>query len=218
MKLFNKILLTILLLTITSEVPAYFFWYIPKFGKHPADRTFKFTPKPENYSSLLRLKQKAISVRNFVKNNNYNGIHCFLIDMKIPSGKKRFFVYDLYKDTVEMAGLVAHGCGSAKGKDELVFSNSPNSNCTSLGKYKIGIRYMGRFGLAYKLYGLDDSNSKAFERFVVLHAYPLVPNDEVVPFPICESLGCPMVAPAFLQELKCIIDHSEKPILLWIYY
>jgi len=138
--------------------------------------------------------------------------------MRLPSGKKRFFVYDLERDSVEIAGLVTHGSGSEGESDELVFSNTPNSYCTSLGKYKIGNGYNGRFGLAYKLYGLDKTNSKAFDRFVVLHAHECVPNDEIAPLSICLSQGCPTVSPAFLTQLKTCIDQSEKPILLWIYY
>ncbi len=117
-----------------------------------------------------------------------------------------------------MAGLVAHGSGSDNGGDELHFSDIPNSNCTSLGKYKIGNPYYGKFGLAYKLYGLDETNSKVFDRFVVLHAHPCVPNEEVAPLPICESWGCPTIAPAFLTAIKKYIDNSVQPILLWIYY
>jgi hypothetical protein len=138
--------------------------------------------------------------------------------MRIPSGQKRFFVYDLLEDTVLAAGLVTHGSGSDKGSADLYFSNTPNSNCTSLGKYKVGKPYTGKFGLAYKLYGLEASNSKAFERAVVLHAHACVPNDEVDPVTICESWGCPTVAPAFLNVLKGYIDHAEQPVLLWIYY
>ena len=138
--------------------------------------------------------------------------------MRIPSGKKRFFVYNLEKDSVEAAGLVAHGSGSYKGTSELFFSNKPNSNCTSLGKYKIGGSYNGKFGLAFKLYGLDNTNSNAFERFVVLHAHSCVPEEEVNPLPICESWGCPTVSPTFLTTLKEYIDSANKPILLWIYY
>ena len=138
--------------------------------------------------------------------------------MKIPSGKKRFFVYNIEKDSVETAGLVTHGSGSDKETDELYFSNIPNSNCTSLGRYKIGGSYNGKFGSAFKLYGLDKTNSKAFERFVVLHAHSCVPEGEVDPLPICESWGCPTVSPTFLTALKKYIDKADKAIILWIYY
>ncbi len=116
-----------------------------------------------------------------------------------------------------MAALVTHGSGSERGGDSLYFSNVPGSSCSSLGKYKIGHAYQGKFGLAYKLYGLDASNSKAFERFVVLHGHDCVPNDEVYPIGICESLGCPTVAPAFLLSLQKILDASSAPVLLHIF-
>jgi hypothetical protein len=85
-----------------------------------------------------------------------------------------------------------------------------------LGKYKIGIPYQGRFGLAYKLYGLEKTNNKAFERYVVLHSHDCVPNTEVAD-EICQSDGCPTISPSYLQYLKPIIDESKKPVLLWIY-
>ena len=195
----------------------YFFWYKPKFTVEKGGYPFA-VKKNDNNPAVLRLKQKAGLLAAYANENNFNTTRCFLVDMKIASGKKRFFVYNLQKDSIEMAGLVAHGSGSDKGTDELFFSNTPNSNCTSLGKYRIGKSYMGTFGLAYKLYGLDNTNSKAFDRFVVLHAHSCVPNEDVDPVPICESWGCPTVAPAFLSELKTVIDKSAKPVLLWIYY
>ncbi len=138
--------------------------------------------------------------------------------MRSPSGKNRFFVYNLTKDSVEIAGLVTHGSGSDNGADELTFSNVKNSNCTSIGKYKVGSSYTGSYGLAYKLYGLDKTNSNAFDRFVVLHSHACVPNEEVYPLPICVSLGCPTVSPSFLTRLKEYLDESQRPILLWVYY
>lgn len=218
MKLFIKLSLSALLMIAATSALAYFFWYKPKFKKNPATRDFYFKKADENNTTVLRLKQKALLARDFLKENNYNNTRCFFVDMRVAAGRKRFFVYNLHKDSIESAGLVAHGSGSDKGADELSFSNTPNSNATSIGKYRIGKPYFGKFGLAYKLYGLDASNNKAFDRFVVLHAHSCVPNDDVAPLPICESWGCPTVAPAFLTVLKKYIDDSGKPMLLWIYY
>ena len=168
--------------------------------------------------TLLRLHKKALLAIDYVAAQNFNEERCFLIDMRIASGEKRFFVYNLQEDSVEIAGLVTHGSGINNPSNNPVFSNTPNSNCTSLGRYRIGKPYQGKFGLAYKLYGLDKTNSKVFERFVVLHSHACVPNDEVAPQPICESWGCPTVAPAFFKQLQSCLDASAKPVLLWIYY
>jgi hypothetical protein len=66
----------------------------------------------------------------------------------------------------------------------------------------IGAPYTGRFGRAYKLHGLGSSNSQAFRRNIVLHSYFYVPEAETDPYPICNSLVCPMVSPGFLQQTK----------------
>ncbi|MBK7884475.1 MAG: murein L,D-transpeptidase catalytic domain family protein [Chitinophagaceae bacterium] len=138
--------------------------------------------------------------------------------MKLSSGSNRFFVYDLKKDSILARGLVAHGSGSDNGGKELVFSNTISSYSTSLGKYKIGNSYDGKFGLAYKLHGLDKTNSNAFNRFVVLHSHSCIPQNEVAPLEICRSWGCPTVSPAFLSTLKMYLDKPGKPVLLQIFY
>ena len=168
-----------------------------------------------NYPSV---KSHALKLKSYLNKQSYNEEICFLIDMKIPPGKNRFFVYDLKKDSVVDKGLVTHGGGSQTATDTLRFSNVPNSNATSIGKYKIGNEYNGKFGTAFKLNGLDKTNSEAYNRFVVLHAHACVPVKEVYPALICTSLGCPTVSPPFLERLKAYINQSDKPVLLWIYY
>jgi hypothetical protein len=166
---------------------------------------------------LERLNGFSNNIKTFAAQHGYNSRYSFIVDMRLPSGSKRFFIYDLKKDSVLDAGLVAHGSGSDVG-DSLHFSNVPESQCTSLGKYKIGNAYNGKFGLAYKLYGLDNTNSNALARFVVLHSHSCVPSAAVSPQKICESWGCPTVAPSFLLTLKSYLDKTEQPMLLSIFY
>lgn len=146
----------------------------------------------------------------------YNNSVFFLVDMNIHSGKKRFFVVDMNTDSILAAGLVAHGACGMFFSATASFSNEPNYYCSSLGRYKIGNKYAGRFGPAYKLYGLDSSNSNAYKRNVVLHSYYEVPDKEIYPGRVCNSQGCPMVSKNFLKQLALYIDASKKPILLWI--
>ncbi len=171
-----------------------------------------------NSEVASRMKEKAAFAKEFVDQNGFDVSYCFMIDMRLPSGKNRFFVYNLLKDSLEAAGLVTHGKGSESQSGELVFSNTPNSNCTSLGKYKIGNSYNGNFGLSYKLLGLDKTNSRALDRAVVLHSYFGVPHSEVYPASISLSEGCPAVSTTFFAQLKGYMDESQEPILLWIYY
>ncbi|MEP7237642.1 MAG: murein L,D-transpeptidase catalytic domain-containing protein [Ferruginibacter sp.] len=206
-----------MLFTITAF--GYFLWGSTNLNFHVVDSTISFAATEISKTETMnRLKIKALTAKNYAIEHGYDASHCFLIDMRIPSGKNRFFVYNLEEDSVETAGLVTHGKGSENELGSLIFSNTPNSNCTSLGKYKIGRSYQGNFGLSYKLMGLDKTNSKAFGRSVVLHSYCGVPKDEVYPNLICLSEGCPAVSPAFFTQLKTYMDESKEPILLWIYY
>lgn len=201
---------------VIAALSLYFFPAL-KVAKPKPSHTSRQTShvEPPNNSSV---HSHAVQLKSYLQKNKFNEEICFLIDMKIPPGKYRFFVYDYSIDSVVDKGLVTHGRGSQTSSDTLRFSNVPNSNATSIGKYNIGNEYTGKFGTAFKLYGLNKTNSAAFNRFVVLHAHSCVPNEEVFPAAICTSLGCPTVAPAFLSKLKTYINNSEKPILLWIYY
>lgn len=196
----------------------YFFWYQP--SRRAFRQSFEFSNsslKPSEGKVHAKMQVKANGLKAYALQNGFNTYRCFMIDMSVPSGRQRFFIYNFTTGRVDKAGLVTHGEGSIAVGGELYFSNIPGSNCTSLGKYKIGSAYHGRFGLAYKLHGLDKTNSKAFERFVVLHGHSCVPASEVYPLTICPSLGCPTVAPIFLKKLAGYIDASGKPILLEIY-
>lgn len=171
------------------------------------------------YSYEENLKKEVAVIRRFLgESPKYNSDVAFFLDMKIESGKNRFFVYDLKHSKLLNKGLVAHGSGSETGiPGKLTFSNVKNSNCSSLGKYVIGVSYSGSFGKAYKLYGLDKTNSNAFDRNIVFHKYADVPFDEQ-PYPICNSLGCPMVNEKFFGVVEKLIDNSKKKIILVIYF
>ena len=174
-------------------------------------------------SSLVTNKKVDLNqvkeVKRIIKSNKkYNDKIAFFIDMKIPSGKNRFFVYDLVNNKILDQGLVAHGSGSeTRIKGKLKFSNGPNSLSTSLGKYSIGNHYNGKFGKAYKLYGLDKTNSNAFVRDIVFHYYYDVPYNEQNGY-ICNSYGCPMVNKKYFERMAKIIDTSKSDILMSIYY
>lgn len=179
------------------------------------------TEKPIDHFKQQRdsvYQLELAKAKEFLRNNpSYNQSTAFFIDMKIPSGTFRFFIHDVAIDSVTHKALVAHGSGSTYSDDSLTFSNIPNSYQTSLGNYKVGASYTGNFGKSYKLHGLDATNNKAFARYVVLHPYSCVPDLEQ-DYPICESLGCPMVSNEFIEVLYKIIDGSKKPILMVIYY
>lgn len=193
---------------------------IEKGGKYvfiPPAYTMRKAEKGNDKYSLTTLQLKAKKIKAFAAANNYDTTVAFFIDMQVKSGKDRFMVVDLANNTIIKKGLVAHGKGNEKFTFDRKFSNDEGSNCTSLGLYKIGKAYNGAFGLSYKLYGLNKTNSNALKRYVVLHAMGSIPNEESL-YPITQTEGCPAVSPEFLDQLAGILDNSTKRILLYIYY
>lgn len=171
----------------------------------------------ENTRERLLAQVKTLKVY-IVSHPKYNDEMAYFIDMKVMSGKNRFFCYDLKKNVLLDQGLVAHGSGSETDNGiDLKFSNTPNSYCTASGKYAIGEKYSGAFGKAYRLTGLDRSNDNALARSIVLHHYHAVPYSEQSQ-PISNSLGCPMVNKTYFDRIAKQIDSDKKKILLTIYY
>ncbi|MBS1565601.1 MAG: murein L,D-transpeptidase catalytic domain family protein [Bacteroidetes bacterium] len=213
MKRFFLMALTGLLLFFGASAA----WYYSKLHKASAKNTSNSVKNASpDKATVNKLLLHASAASEYAAKNHFNTETCFFVDMAVESGKSRFFVYDLARNKILIKGLVTHGCCNKKWLTGRQYGNEAGCGCTSLGKYKIGYPYQGKFGLAYKLYGLDASNSNAFDRFVVLHSMQCVPEKEVSPYPICQSDGCPTVSPGFLQSLAGIINSSQKPVLLWI--
>ncbi|MDR6457674.1 hypothetical protein J2786_000767 [Chryseobacterium vietnamense] len=167
----------------------------------------------------LGIPQTRISeIKNFIKGKEYNQELAVFINFKIPSGKYRYFVYNLKNNTILQQAVVSHGSGSVIPKsDALKFSNVEGSYQSSLGKYAIGESYVGKFGKVYRLAGLDVTNSNAMQRAIVLHSYGCIPDAESQA-PACLSLGCPMLSVNALKETAKYIDSSTKPVILYAFY
>lgn len=170
-------------------------------------------------ADVLAVPQSRISeIKNFIKNKDYNQELAIFINFKVPSGKYRYFVYNLKDNKILQKAIVAHGSGSVvSGSTALKFSNVEGSYQSSLGKYAIGGSYIGQFGKAYRLKGLDSTNDNAMQRAIVLHSFSSVPDIESEK-PTCLSLGCPMLSVNAFKETAKYIDKSEKPIILYTFY
>ncbi|WP_110008689.1 murein L,D-transpeptidase catalytic domain-containing protein [Chryseobacterium sp. AG844] len=167
----------------------------------------------------LGIPQARISeIKNYIKGKEYNQELAVFINFKIPSGKYRYFIYNLKNNTILQQAVVSHGSGSVIPKsDALKFSNIEGSYQSSLGKYAIGESYVGKFGKSYRLAGLDSTNSNAMQRAIVLHSYGCIPDTESRN-PACLSLGCPMLSINAFKETAKYIDQSKKPIILYAFY
>lgn len=208
----KKILLQLLVLLLMVGTAGA--WY---FLRHDHTAGHSNSVASKSLAWRKKLDSKGVQAEQWIRKNQYNPSYCFLVDMSMESGQNRFFVYSLEGDSILAQGLVTHGRCNENWLEGRKYDNRIGCGCTSLGHYKIGGKYTGRFGTAFKLHGLDSTNSNAYTRYVVLHSHECVPEAAVHPAPICQSDGCPTVSPQFLLQLEKYISKSKQPVLLWMY-
>ncbi|WP_310392679.1 murein L,D-transpeptidase catalytic domain family protein [Hymenobacter sp.] len=125
-----------------------------------------------------------------------------VVDFDLPSTEKRLWVLDLAKHEILFYTLVAHGHNT--GENEATnFSNTDQSNMSSLGFYATGGEYQGKHGRSLKLEGLDEGfNTNAESRSVVMHGADYVSEDFIRQNGrLGRSLGCPALPMDLKDEI-----------------
>lgn len=127
-----------------------------------------------------------------------------VVDFDLPSTEKRLWVLDLAKNEILFHTLVAHGHNSGE-NEATSFSNTNESNMSSLGFYATGGEYEGKHGHSLKLQGLDEGvNSNAAARSIVMHGADYVSEDFIRQNGrLGRSLGCPALP---MDQYSHIID------------
>lgn len=141
------------------------------------------------------------------KLHNHN--YFFIADFNQHSSRYRGYL--VYRPTgkVEQRYLVSHGKNSDLDRDGYVdnFSNVKGSNASSKGLYEAGKKLPSVWGKAsqkYKvrLFGLEEENSNADNRDVVVHGHQKVNYDIVQRYgKLTMSAGCPMVDDDLIVDL-----------------
>ena len=162
------------------------------------------------YESAMTGFNKLVECGKISKSNIIS-----IIDFSRPSSKKRLFVIDMKNYKVLFNTYVAHGSNSGMEMAQH-FSNTPESNQSSLGFYQTADTYIGKHGYSLHLLGLERGiNDNARSRDIVMHAADYV-NESVIRSRgyIGRSWGCPAVAP---ELSKPIIDKIKNGSCLFIY-
>ena len=127
-----------------------------------------------------------------------------VVDFDLPSTEKRLWVLDLAKNEILFHTLVAHGHNSGE-NEATSFSNTDQSNMSSLGFYATGSEYEGKHGHSLRLEGLDEGfNTNAAARSMVMHGADYVSEDFIKQNGrLGRSLGCPALP---MDQYSQIID------------
>ena len=97
-----------------------------------------------------------------------------VMDASQHINEDRLYIYkinDKKEAELVIRTKTAHGIGSDKDRDGYIdrFSNKYNTYANSEGVYRIAEKYRGSWSPAYRLDGLDKTNSNARGRAIVLH-------------------------------------------------
>lgn len=95
-----------------------------------------------------------------------------IVDFAEPSAERRFHLLEVASGLLIASELVAHGKGSDPENTGWLerFSNEPGSYASCRGSFVTGELYEGEHGLSRRLIGLDQQNSLALSRGIVIHA------------------------------------------------
>lgn len=135
------------------------------------------------------LLKEAVNYYQNHKNQFSNHRFMAVLEFQKHSAKSRFYIINLNKMAVVAAYHVSHGSGSDRDNDGYAtyFSNQPGSKASSVGVYKTGDIYSGKYGKSLRLHGLSPTNSNVYRRAVVIHPSPYVKEANVKPG---RSWGC----------------------------
>lgn len=130
-----------------------------------------------------------------------------IADFDLSSKKKRFWIVDLDQEKLLLNTWVAHGTYSG-GDQATDFSNTRESQKSSVGFYVTGETYYGKHGLSLRLDGMDEGfNSNARRRAIVVHGAAYVSQHTI---DLLGRLGRSQGCPAVPEELASTVVHTME--------
>ena len=142
-------------------------------------------------------RHRATEAAEYCQKSGYNQRYVLLWDLSRHSGRRRFVVWNIIKGRVEHAFVASHGSGSRRSHVPSAYaqvSNEDGSHLSSVGRALVAERYIGRYGVAYRLDGLDDENVAMRKRCIVLHGWQYTTSFPIWPLPTMGSWGCPVLS------------------------
>lgn len=155
--------------------------------------------------------QQALKYFDLNKGNIPNQRFITIIEFSINSAQKRMYVIDMKSGAVQTF-WVAHGRGSDPQDTGFAthFSNRSNSDMSSIGFALSGSLYQGEHGTSMYLHGLESTNSKIYDRAIVMHGAAYV-----YPGHAGRSLGCPAIELKYIHTLLPAIQGGS---LIYMHY
>ena len=168
-------------------------------------------------SLVARVRERATDLLAFCRAGGYNTDIALFVDLARHSGLCRFVVWDFTQSRALLCAPVSHGSGSSMSHKRSAYarlSNDDGSHLSSVGRALVAERYEGRYGVAYRLDGLDATNSNLRPRCVVLHGWEHTTSYPIFPFATVGSWGCPVLSRRMMQRVDAILRGRSRVVLL----
>lgn len=163
-----------------------------------------------------RVRERAKSLLAFCRKQGYNTHIALFVDLSRHSGRRRFVAWDFELQRAIISCPVSHGSGSIKSHQRSAYatlSNEDGSHLSSVGRALVAERYEGRYGIAYRLDGLDASNSNLRPRCVVLHGWEHTTSYPIWPRATVGSFGCPVLSRRRMAEVDQLLKDRSGVII-----
>lgn len=166
-----------------------------------------------------RIARRATTLLEYCRENGYDCSVALFVDLSRHSGLRRFVVWDFKSERPLLMCPVSHGSGAQESHVRSAYarhSNRDGSHLSSVGRALVAERYEGRYGVAYRLDGLDVTNSNLRSRCVVLHGWEHTTSFPIWPIATIGSFGCPVLSRRNMRrvdELLC----SRRGVILEVF-
>lgn len=146
-------------------------------------RSHQNTQKSVSMEEISKRYRSMVHSKFEKKAKRYNADtrYLLIVDYSIPSNNDRFFLWDTEADGIVEKFWCAHGFGGGSTDKKPVFSNQLGSNCSSLGWFlvekSVGVSPKWHYRY-HAVDGLDDCNSNARRRQLLIHPWPSVNRDK----------------------------------------
>lgn len=166
-----------------------------------------------------RVEERASKLLEFCRREGYNTRIALFVDLSRHSGRRRFVAWSFERNAPLFTAPVSHGSGSQKSHVRSAYarlSNEDGSHLSSVGRALVAERYEGRYGVAYRLDGLEATNSNLRPRCVVLHGWEHTTSYPIFPLATTGSFGCPVLSRSMMQRVDELIK-LERGVVMEIF-
>ncbi len=163
-----------------------------------------------------RVEARAVALRSYCEQEGYNTHLALFVDLSRHSGRCRFMAWDFEQNRPILSSPVSHGSGSQRSHRRSAYarlSNEDGSHLSSVGRALVAERYEGSYGIAYRLDGLESTNSNLRSRCVVLHGWSYTTSLPIFPIPTVGSFGCPVLSKSVMARVDELLRNQSRVIL-----